>query len=64
VQFYRAAADIRMRTWEQIRQFFGGLEMVEPGLVRGPLWRPEGPDDVLFDHPERYLGFVGLGRKV
>jgi hypothetical protein len=64
VEFYRAAADVKVRTREQIRQFFDGLELVDPGLVRGPLWRPEGPDDVLLDHPDRYLGFVGLGRKV
>jgi hypothetical protein len=64
VKFYRAASDIRVRTREQIRQFFDGLELVEPGLVRAPLWRPESSDDVLLDHPERYLGFAGVGRKV
>jgi O-methyltransferase involved in polyketide biosynthesis len=62
-EVYRSAADIRVRSREQIRQFFAGLELVEPGLVRGPLWRPESSDDVLFDRPERYLGFVGVGRK-
>jgi O-methyltransferase involved in polyketide biosynthesis len=64
VKFYRAAAEIRVRTREQIRQFFDGLELVEPGLIRAPLWRPESSDDVLFDHPEHYLGFAGVGRKV
>jgi hypothetical protein len=63
-ELYRAAADVRVRSRKQILQFFAGLELVEPGLVRGPLWRPESPDDVLFDQPERYLGFVGVGRKV
>jgi O-methyltransferase involved in polyketide biosynthesis len=63
-EFYRAAADIRVRTREQIRQFFAGLELVEPGLVRAPLWRPEGPDDVLLEHPQHWIGFVGVGRKV
>jgi hypothetical protein len=64
VKFYRAAADIRVRTREEIRQFFDGLELVEPGLVRAPLWRLEAPGDVLLDHPERYLGFAGIGRKL
>jgi hypothetical protein len=63
-ELHRAAADIRVRSREQILQFFAGLELVEPGLVRGPLWRPESSDDVLLEQPERYLGFVGVARKV
>jgi O-methyltransferase involved in polyketide biosynthesis len=63
VEFYKAAASVRVRTLEEIRRFFAGFDLVEPGLVRGPLWRPEDSDDVLLDHPERYLGFVGVGRK-
>jgi hypothetical protein len=53
-----------VRSREQIERFFHGLELVAPGLVRAPLWRPEGSDDVLLDHPEHWLGFVGVGRKV
>ncbi|MEA3377796.1 MAG: SAM-dependent methyltransferase [Chloroflexota bacterium] len=60
---YRAAANVRPRTWPEIARFFDGLELVEPGLVRGPLWRPEGPDDLLLDQPERYMGVVGVARK-
>jgi hypothetical protein len=63
-ELFRAAANVTVRSTEQIRQFLHGLEFVEPGLVRGPLWRPEGPDDVLLEHPERFLSFVGVGRKV
>jgi hypothetical protein len=63
-ELYRAAADVNVQSREQIRQFFAGLELIEPGLVRGPLWRPESPDEVLLDHPERYLGLVEVGRKV
>jgi hypothetical protein len=53
----------RYRSRAQIREFFGGLEVVEPGLVYIPLWRPEGLDDVLLDEPERVLVFGGVGRK-
>jgi O-methyltransferase involved in polyketide biosynthesis len=63
-ELYRATAETTTRSLEQIQQFFAGCELVEPGLVRAPLWRPEGPDDVLLDQPEHYLGFVGVGRKV
>jgi hypothetical protein len=54
----------KYRTCAQIRQFFAGLEVVEPGLVYIPLWRPEGPDDVFLDQPERALTWGGVGRKV
>jgi hypothetical protein len=33
----------RFRTKEQLQAFFGDLEMVEPGLVYLPEWRPEEP---------------------
>ena len=51
------------RTRAEIERFFEGLELVKPGVVRPPLWRPEGPDDVLLDQPERVLVFAGVGRK-
>ncbi len=53
----------RYRSHADIEPFFEGLEVVEPGLVHIPLWRPEGPDDVLLDEPERVLIYGGVGRK-
>jgi len=47
----------------EILRFFDGLELVEPGLVRVPLWHPEGPDDPFLDQPTRVLTFGGIGRK-
>jgi len=47
----------------EIEPFFDELELVEPGLVHIPLWRPEGPDGVLLDQPERALTIAGIGRK-
>jgi SAM-dependent methyltransferase len=32
------------RTYEEIRALFDGWELVEPGLVRMPAWRPDRPD--------------------
>lgn len=63
VDDYRAASNLRLRTRDGIAQFFGGLELVEPGLVRAPLWRPEGSDDPMLDNPKAYTGLVGVGRK-
>jgi hypothetical protein len=51
------------RARDEILRFFEGLELVEPGLVHSPLWRPEGPDDVFLDQPGRALVFAGVGRK-
>jgi hypothetical protein len=31
----------RLRTPEQIAQFFDGLELLEPGVVSCPAWRPD-----------------------
>lgn len=50
------------RTPDQVASFFDGLELVEPGLVWTPQWRPESPDDVL-DDPESALVMAGVARK-
>ncbi len=54
---------IRTRTHAEISAFFEGFALVEPGLVRTPLWRPDGPDDLFFDQPERSGIYAGVGRK-
>jgi O-methyltransferase involved in polyketide biosynthesis len=43
------AAPYCLRSPDQIGRFFDGLDLVEPGLVSVPRWRPEGsgiPDEV------------------
>jgi len=54
---------VRIRSRAEIEQFFSELEMVEPGLVYVPLWRPEDQRDLLLDHPEESSGFAGVARK-
>ncbi|WP_405866347.1 SAM-dependent methyltransferase [Streptomyces sp. NBC_00005] len=49
-----------MRSREEIARFFEGYDMVEPGLVAPPLWRPqEEPRD---EDPYAFSGFAGVGR--
>ncbi|MFH9434417.1 SAM-dependent methyltransferase [Streptomyces rochei] len=49
-----------MRSREEIARFFEGYDMVEPGLVPMPRWRPEGePED---EDPYAFSGFAGVGR--
>jgi hypothetical protein len=63
-KLYASRTDpVKPRSRAAIEQLFDGLELVEPGLVYIPLWRPEGPDDLFLDQPERCLGFAGVGRK-
>jgi S-adenosyl methyltransferase len=52
----------RFRTEEEITAYFGGLELLEPGLVPLPLWRPEEPvpDELTVGHK---LMYGGVARK-
>jgi O-methyltransferase involved in polyketide biosynthesis len=61
--FARSTNPGTARTPAQIARFFTGLELIAPGLVFVPLWRPEGPDDLFVDQPERSLLLGGVGRK-
>ncbi|MFE5491678.1 SAM-dependent methyltransferase [Streptomyces virginiae] len=56
-----------MRTGEQIAHFFEGFDMVEPGLVSMPDWRPDrsedGEDGETPEDPYAFSGYGGVGRK-
>jgi SAM-dependent methyltransferase len=58
----RASSGIRMRSRADIRRFFDGLELVEPGLVYVSQWRPDSPADVPAD-PSQFANLVGVARK-
>jgi S-adenosyl methyltransferase len=64
VRLYTSTSQpVRIRSRAEIEQFFHGLEMVDPGLVYVPNWRPEDPGDLLLDRPEESSGFAGVGYK-
>ena len=50
-----------MRSREEIARFFEGYEMIEPGLVPMPHWRPGTPAEQ--EDPYAFSGFAGVGRK-
>jgi hypothetical protein len=54
---------IKARSRVEIEAFFADFTLVAPGVVYAPLWRPEGPDDLFLDHPERAITSAGVGRK-
>lgn len=61
--YSRTSSPITARSKEQIARFFEGLDLVEPGLVYLPLWRPEGSDDLLLNEPQRTVTLAGVGHK-
>jgi len=57
--YSRTPTPMTMRSRAEIARLFDGFELVEPGLVWLPLWRPEDPD--ADQNPERTTGFAGVG---
>ncbi len=52
------AVPYQLRTPEEIASFFDGLELVEPGIVSCPRWRPDPGAE-----PADVDAFGGVGRK-
>ena len=58
----RAGISAHPRTRDQVRALLAGLELVEPGLVWAPEWRPD-PGTGLVDDPGRSHVYAAVGRK-
>jgi hypothetical protein len=56
------STDIHMRSRADILRFFDGFEVLDPGLVYIPQWRPDSPADVPAD-PSKFWVLVGVARK-
>jgi hypothetical protein len=53
----------QFRTFAQIRELFDGLELVEPGVVLVPGWRPDPGTPSVQHHPVLGLAAAGVARK-
>ena len=53
------AVPYNLRTVDEITSFFDGLELLDPGVVSVPLWRPDATDPA----PEVVAEHGGLARK-
>jgi hypothetical protein len=53
----------QFRTWDQVRNLFTGLDLVEPGLVPVPDWRPDASTPKASDFPVLRLACAGVARK-
>lgn len=58
----RATSPVITRSHDEILELFTGFDLVEPGLVYLPLWRPD-TDDRIPDKPSEYWVYAGVGRK-
>jgi hypothetical protein len=60
-ELYGAPPAVTLRDPVKLKDFFTGVDLVEPGIVPVTLWHPD-PDDVGFN-PEAARIYVGVGRK-
>jgi hypothetical protein len=61
-QVYQAAtAGLSLRSRPEILRFFDGYDLVEPGLVYAPAWRPDAPPTL--SDPSSSGLLVGIGRR-
>ena len=51
------------RTPGQVEAYLDGFDLVEPGLVRVPDWRPDGSEPSAEEHPVLRLAVAAVGRK-
>lgn len=56
----RATAPIVLRPYAEICTLFDGLDLLEPGIVHLPSWRPDGQ---IPDWADQVWGYGGIGRK-
>lgn len=58
----RVAARAAIRSRGDILRFFDGFDLIEPGLVYLPQWRPDAPGDIPED-PRKFWALAGVGRR-
>jgi hypothetical protein len=60
--YRRTGSQNTARSADEIREFFGEFDLVDPGLVYLPEWRPDSPEDVDGDS-QRFVALAGVGQK-
>ncbi|MEU7039594.1 SAM-dependent methyltransferase [Streptomyces varsoviensis] len=63
--YREVGSPLLMRSREEVIRFFDGFELVDPGLVSMPHWRPDAADtpENADEDPVVFSGFAGVGRK-
>jgi hypothetical protein len=57
------SADLRMRSRADILRFFDGFDLIDPGLVAIPYWRPDSAESLPQDPAKFWGGLAGVARK-
>jgi hypothetical protein len=57
-----ATSSVTLRSHKQITGFFGGFDLLRPGLVQAPLWRPDGQSSISEDLEKIWI-YAGVGRR-
>ena len=53
------AEPVTLRTHDEVSRFFAGLDLVEPGVMPLPRWRPDSEDEARAPT----MAWAGVGRK-
>lgn len=61
--YQQSTTPVYVRTREQVLDFFDGYEVLDPGVVYSPQWRPEDPEDVP-ERPELAAIHAAVGRRL
>jgi O-methyltransferase involved in polyketide biosynthesis len=59
--YQQTASPVTTRSPQEIAALFGDLELLDPGVVRTPLWLPDSPDEVS-PQASAYPGCAGVAR--
>jgi S-adenosyl methyltransferase len=63
-QMRQGVGRAQFRTLDQVMVLFDGLELIEPGLVLVPDWRPDPGTPQVRDHPVLQMACAGVARKL
>ncbi|MEV4316903.1 SAM-dependent methyltransferase [Actinocrispum sp. NPDC049592] len=57
-----ASEQIHVRGYDEFVSYFDGMQLLEPGVVILPEWRPDGTAEYDSASPARWIGLGGMGR--
>jgi len=60
----RNTINLTLRGRSEVRDMFDGFDLVEPGIVFTPEWRPDSDTETFATEPSRASTLAGVGRRV